>query len=140
VKGSRTGCQDRIAPVSTLSKRSHFSRKGIALRGATRDKGCGKNGRGKVARVTLAIARRVGKKCQWLRPKKGFGPVGSCTRKVYVRAKGTSKWTFRLRAKLKRGTYVVVPRAFDAVGNRERPVRGSRKGRHNHNRYLFRVR
>lgn len=140
VQGSRSGCQDRIAPVSTLGKRSHFSRRGISLGGVTRDKGCGKKGRGKVARVTLAIGRRVGKKCQWLRPKKGFGPVGSCTHKAYVRAKGTSKWTFRLRAKLKRGSYVVVPRAFDAVGNRERPVRGSRKGRHNHNRYLFRVR
>lgn len=140
VQGARSGCQDRTGPVSTLGKRSHLSRKGIALRGTTRDRGCGRNGRGKVARVTLAIGRRVGKKCQWLRPKKGFGPVGSCTRKVYVRAKGTSKWTFRLRRSLKRGTYVVVPRAFDAVGNRERSLRGSRRGRHNHNRYLFRVR
>ena len=34
----------------------------------------------------------------------------------------------------------MVPRAIDAVGNREKPVRGSRKRRHNHNRFLFKVR
>jgi hypothetical protein len=136
VQGVRAGCHDHTPPVTTIGKGSQFSRSGISLKGVARDKGCGPKGRGSVARVTLAISRRVGKKCQWLRPKGGFGPVTSCKRKTYV----TAKWSYRLTAGLKKGTYAVVPRAIDAVGNVERPLRGSRKSKHNHNRYLFKVR
>jgi hypothetical protein len=140
VNGVKASCRDRTAPVSTLSKRSRFTRNGIALRGVSRDRGCGPNGRGQISQVSLAISRRVGKRCQWLQPKGGFSGTRSCTRKTYVPAKGTSRWTYRLKATLRRGTYAVVPRAIDAVGNRERPIRGSRSSRHNHNRYLFKVR
>jgi hypothetical protein len=140
VLGVKAGCHDTFAPVSKPARASRFTRKGITLKGTSTDRGCGPNGRGTVARVTLAISRRVGKKCQWLQPKGGFGPVGSCTKKTYVLAKGTSKWTFTLKAKLKKGTYAVVPRGIDAVGNQEKPVRGSRKAKNNHNRYLYKVR
>ena len=140
VLGQRAGCRDTIAPVSTLLRGSRFTRKGIRLRGVSRDRGCGPNGKGTIAQVSLAISRRVGKRCQWLRPKGGFGRSGSCRRKTYVPVRGTSRWTFRLKAKLRRGTYAVVPRAIDSVGNREKPARGSRRARHNHNRFLFKVR
>ena len=61
--------------------------------------------------------------------------------KTYVTAKGTSKWSFSLRIPLRKGIYAVVARGIDAVGNIERPVRGSRaRARHNHNHYLFKVR
>jgi hypothetical protein len=140
VLGVAAGCHDRTPPVTTVGKRSRFTRKGITLRGVSRDRGCGRNGAGKVAHVSLAISRRVGKRCQWLQPKGGFSKTRSCTRKTYVQAKGTSKWTYRLKANLKKGTYAVVPRAIDSVGNLERPIRGSRQARHNHNRYLFKVR
>ena len=140
VLGQKAGCHDTFAPVTTLGRSSRFSRQGIRLRGTAFDKGCGPKGRGKVVRVSLAISRRVGKKCQWLQPNGRLAKKGSCTRKTYVQAKGTSKWTFSLKHKLPRGTYAVVPRAVDSVGNLEKPVRGSRKGRHNHNRYLFKVR
>lgn len=138
--GARSSCHDRTPPVTTVSKTSRFSRRGVSLKGRATDKGCGPKGRGKVARVTLAISRRVGHKCQWLQPKGNFGPTASCRRKTYVTAKGTSKWSFTLKRKLKKGTYAVVPRAIDSVGNQEKPVRGSRRARHNHNRYLFKVR
>lgn len=140
VLGVRAGCHDRTPPVTTISRGSRFTRRGIALRGTARDRGCGPNGRGQVAKVSLAISRRVGKRCQWLRPKGGFGKATSCRRKTYVTAKGTSQWSYRLKAHLKKGVYAVVPRAIDSVGNLERPLRGSRTARHNHNRYLFRVR
>jgi hypothetical protein len=122
--------------VTTIARGSRFTRKGVALKGVARDRGCGKNGAGQVARVTLAISRRVGRQCQWLQPKGGFSATRSCTRKTYVTANGASKWTYRLKAALKKGTYAVVPRAIDAVGNQEKPVRGSRKARP----YLFKVR
>jgi hypothetical protein len=138
--GQTAACHDRTPPVTTIGRGSRFTRHGITLKGVARDKGCGKNGAGRVARVSLAISRRVGKRCQWLQPKGGFSATRSCTKKTYVTADGTSRWTYRLKAALKNGTYAVVPRAIDAVGNQEKPVRGSRKTRHNHNRYLFRVR
>ena len=91
--------------------------------------------------LTLAISRRVGKRCQWLKPKGGFGPTTSCRRKTYVTAKGTSKWSFTSKRRLARGIYAVVARGIDSVGNVERPVRGSRaRARRNHNHYLFKVR
>jgi hypothetical protein len=139
VLGQKAGCHDTTAPVTTVGRASRFTRTGITLRGTARDKGCGANGAGRVARVTLAISRRVGKKCQWLQPKGGFSTVRSCAKKNYVTAKGASKWTFGLKTGLKKGTYAVVPRAIDSVGNQEKPARGSSKGRHNHNRYLFKV-
>src|SRR3954451_19240128 len=122
VLGVKAGCHDRIAPTTAIAKGSKFSRSGISLKGRSKDRGCGKNGAGKVAHVSLAISRRVGKKCQWLQPKGGFGQTGSCRKKTYVQAKGTSRWTFKLKAKLKKGTYTVVPRAIDSVGNLEKPV------------------
>jgi hypothetical protein len=140
VLGQKAGCHDTTAPVSRLLRGSRFTRKGIRLRGVSHDRGCGPGGRGKVSQVSLAISRRVGKRCQWLQPKGGFSRTRSCRRKTYVPAKGASRWSYRLKARLRKGTYAVVPRAIDAVGNREKPIRGSRKRRHNHNRFLFRVR
>ena len=140
VLGVAAGCHDHTPPVTTIGRSSRFTRKGISLRGVARDRGCGAHGRGQVARVTLAIARRVGKRCQWLHSNGRFARTTSCRHKTYVTAKGASKWSFRKKIRLKKGTYSVVPRAIDSVGNRERPVHGSRSSRHNHNRYVFRVR
>jgi hypothetical protein len=136
VLGQTATCHDRTPPVTTIARGSRFTRKGVALKGVARDRGCGKNGAGQVARVTLAISRRVGRQCQWLQPTGGFSATRSCTRTTYVTANGASNWTYRLKAALKKGTYAVVRRAIDAVGNQEKPVRGSRKARP----YLFKVR
>jgi hypothetical protein len=140
VQGARTSCRDQTAPVSTLGRRSRFTRRGVTLSGTSRDTGCGPNGAGQVARVDLAISRRIGKRCRWLQPSGRFGPASSCARKTFVTAKGSSKWSFTYHIKLPPGTYAVVPRAIDAVGNQETPVHGARKARRNHNRYLFTVR
>jgi hypothetical protein len=141
VAGARVGCHDRSAPVSTINlRRSRFSRRGIFLAGTASDRGCGRHGRGQVVRETLAISRRTGKGCQWLQPNGTFSPKQSCRKKTYVAAHGASRWSFRLRRPLPRGVYAVVVRGIDAVGNVERPVRGARRARHNHNRYIFRVR
>ncbi len=139
VLGVRAGCHDRIPPVTSIAKRSRFTRKGITLRGSAHDKGCLKGGRGTVARVSLAISHRIAKKCQWLQANRKFSRTRSCTKKTYLTAKGTAKWTYRLKLRLKKGTYAVVPRAIDSVGNREKPVHGSRKAKHNHNRFVFKV-
>src|SRR5207248_3023777 len=138
----QTGCHDSSPPVSAISRRrSRFTRVGIRLRGLAFDRGCGPRGRGRVARETLAISRRVGKRCQWLQSNGTFSRTRSCRRKTYVTARGTSKWSYIRTIPLRRGIYAVVARAIDAVGNVEKPVRGSRaRSRHNHNHYLFKVR
>jgi hypothetical protein len=141
VKGVRSGCSDKTPPASKVdTRRSHFTRTAIALRGTSSDKGCGPKGRGQVARVTVAVARRVGKKCAWLKPKGAFAKLGSCRRKTYVTANGGVKWSFTRKLKLKRGVYSVVPRAIDAVGNVERPRKAAKARRRNRNQYLFTVR
>src|SRR4051812_12484232 len=137
VLGQKASCHDTTAPVSRLLRGSRFTRNGVTLRGVSRDRGCGPKGRGQVAQVSLAISRRAGKRCQWLQPKGGFTKTRSCRRKTYLPAKGTARWTYKLKAKLHKGTYAVVPRAIDSVGNQERPIRGSRRARNNHNRFLF---
>src|SRR5207253_453360 len=68
VLGIRATCHDRIAPVTKIGKKSRFTRKGLTLRGTASDKGCGPKGRGKVAHVSLAVSRRIGRNCQWLAP------------------------------------------------------------------------
>jgi hypothetical protein len=125
VLGQRANCHDTTAPVSTIAKRSRLTRRGIVLRGQASDRGCGAGGRGSVARVTVAISRRAGKKCQWLGGNGKFGRATSCRRKTYVSARGTSRWSYLRKLRLRRGTYAVVVRAIDSVGNVERSAHAS---------------
>jgi hypothetical protein len=119
--GSVHGCVDRIAPQSRFAKaRSASRRHGVRLSGKSTDRGCGKAGHGKVARVFVAIGRKVpGRKCRFLRANGKFGPRVSCLRTKYLRARGTAKWTLRLAHKLPRGNYVAWARGIDTAGNVE---------------------
>jgi hypothetical protein len=119
ILGVGAGCHDHTPPVTTI-RRSRFTLRGITMSGIATDRGCGPQHRGKVARVTLAIGRHVGKRCVWLKRKGGFGKKTSCRRRTYVTAHGTAHWTFHRKVKLKVGNYTVVPRAIDSVGNREK--------------------
>ena len=42
-----------------------------------------------------------------------------CVPALFLRASGTTKWTFRLPKSLPKGTWVVVARATDRAGLRE---------------------
>ena len=42
-----------------------------------------------------------------------------CSKRVFVRAKGTATWTLRVKRKLPRGRYAIVVRATDRAGNRQ---------------------
>jgi hypothetical protein len=119
--GPTKGCVDRIAPKSRFAKaRTASHTRGLRLSGHSTDRGCGKGGKGKVARVYVAIGRKVvHRKCRFLRANGKFGPAVSCLRTKYLRAKGTAKWSFRLAHSLPRGNYVVWARGIDSVGNVE---------------------
>ena len=117
------GCRDRIAPTSTFRGKPKATRRGVTIRGRSRDRGCGAKGAGKVARVRVAIGRAVGRRCRYARANGSFGPVVSCLRTKYLPARGTASWRFTYRHRLPRGRYVAWVRGIDAVGNVERKAR-----------------
>jgi hypothetical protein len=119
-------CTDRARPSATYSKKSRITRRGIALRGSAKDRGCRATktrlGRkGKVKYVRVAVARRSGSKCRWLKKNGTFGARRSCKYAGTIfRAKGAEHWRFGRKLKLKKGRYVAVIRPVDRFGNRER--------------------
>ena len=113
------GCVDQAAPVSRFAKRrSRVSRRGLRLRGRVRDRGCGAT-----RRVQVSVARKVGRRCAFLRRNGRFTKPRRCKRARYLKARGTRRWKLRKRAKLPAGKYVVRVRGIDAAGNRERRAR-----------------
>ena len=124
--GDRRACG---APVSRFTKRSRMTRKRLRLRGTARGRGC------KIRRVRVAIGRKVGSKCRFLKADGRFGKRRSCLRTTYINAKGTRRWKLHRKVRLPRGKYLVWSRAIDSAGqverkaNRRNLMRGRLKGR-----------
>src|SRR3954449_2600851 len=57
-RGAISTCSDRIAPVSRVTSSVVTRRRAVKLRGRSSDRGCGRNGAGKVRRVRVAVGRR----------------------------------------------------------------------------------
>jgi hypothetical protein len=74
-----------------------------------------------VARVEVAVVRKRGGNCrELLRNGKRFGGSHRCRRpRSFLVAHGTTKWSFKLRARLKKGYYVVYARAIDNAGKQQ---------------------
>lgn len=115
-QGTPKTCVDNMRPVSRLSLSWKRGFGNGVIRGIAIDQGCGAAGAGNVRRVSVAIARKVGKRCQHLRLNGRLGPAAKCTH-VWLPAKGTRNWSFRLRHRLPHGKYLVSTRAVDAAGN-----------------------
>jgi hypothetical protein len=95
-----------------------------------------------VARVDVAVVRLIGgakavtsrkarKRCQVLRSngrlKTGKRSGGRC-RPSFLKAKGTTNWSLKLRKRLPKGKYVAFARATDKAGQRQAGFpKGSRK-------------
>ena len=127
---SITGCTDRIAPVSRLTRARVSRRRVVVLRGRSSDRGCGARGAGRVKQVRVAVGRRFAKqRCRYLRPDIRFGPLVECRRTTYLSARGTTRWSIRLGRRLPRGRYVVWVLGVDAAGNVERKARRANPGR-----------
>jgi hypothetical protein len=116
---SRRACHDNVRPLSRLAVRwQRGFRRGV-IRGIAIDQGCGANGAGKVKSVSVAVSRQVAKnRCQHLQRNGRLSHAGACDH-VWLRTKGTKKWSFRLPRNLPRGKYLVATRAIDAAGNVE---------------------
>ena len=106
-------CTDKLAPTAAL-KRARLTRKGVRLSGTARDRGCQAGGAGILLRVEVAVARKVGSKCAFLKAKK----PSSCARPRFIKAVGTGVWKLALKGRLRAGRYLVMVRATDLAGNR----------------------
>jgi hypothetical protein len=106
-------CIDTRSPYTRYARHQPRFRRGRPNRlfGTAADRGC----EGRVTRVQVAVARRVGtqhSRCQFLRRGGGFGRTARCGRHLWLTARGTANWSLRL--KLPRGYYKVWARALDA--------------------------
>jgi hypothetical protein len=114
-----SACADRTAPVSRFARKKAIkaSRRRLSLTGTASDRGCRAGGAGRVKRVRVAVARQAGKRCRFLKGKTGFTRPRSCSRRVYVTAKGTTRWSYTFRGRLAKGRYRAYVRGTDASGN-----------------------
>ena len=106
-------CTDTRAPYTRYARHQPRFRRGRPNRifGSAVDRGC----QGRVTRVQVAIAKRVGPKhsrCRFLRRSGHFGRTTRCGRHVWRTARGKSTWSLRVR--LPKGYYKVWARALDA--------------------------
>jgi hypothetical protein len=68
-----------------------------------------------VTKVEIAVVKGKGSSCQSMTAKGSFAK-SKCTSPKFLAAKGTSKWSYKLKKKLKKGSYVVYARATDDGG------------------------
>ncbi len=115
------GCVDATPPTARLS-RARLTRRRVVVAGTATDKAC-EGERGRIARVAIAVSRRVGRKCAWVLPNGRRTKPRSCSTPVFQNAKGTSRFRLRIKARLPRGRYTVTVQAADAAGNFSRGPR-----------------
>ncbi len=106
-------------PEATVAfQRVRLSRRGVAVRGRART-GCGD----RVSTVEVAVGRRVGARCTWLRKSGRPGRPTTCRKPEPVAARGVSRWSRDVRTKLRAGRYEVVARVTDVAARRSAVAR-----------------
>ena len=110
--GAPGGGGENVAPVAKISspKSSKASRKKFkTIKGTAADDTT-------VSKVEVAVVQVKGKTCKSMKSN-GSLSKSSCTEPRYVTAKGTSKWSLKLRKTLPKGKYMVYARATDDAGS-----------------------
>jgi hypothetical protein len=128
--GVTASCKDHRAPLSRFAPGRQVYRKRLRLHGTASDSGCrnaqaGVHVPGRVRAVRVAVARTVGRGCAFLRRTHRFTKPRACRKPVYLRARGTRRWSLRLSRELPDGRYRVWTSAVDAHGNAEKSHRRS---------------
>jgi hypothetical protein len=104
-----------------LSKAARRSGKGLVLRGTSKYKKCKGGAKGKVKRVVVALKLQQGKRCRYLNKNGRMSGLKSCKKAApFYTAKGTTKWSFKVKGPLPPGKYVALVTAKDDLGNTER--------------------
>lgn len=121
-------CLDRVAPASRFARAGRrISRAGVTLGGSVSDRGCRSDGRGTVSAVGVALGRRFGSKCRFVRASGRFGALVRCTQPTFLRAAvrrriGGARFTLHFAHRLRPGRWIAQIRAIDAAGNAEARV------------------
>jgi hypothetical protein len=125
--GKRPNCGDHAGPtsrfLSNLHKAAKRSGKGLVLRGTSKYQRCKNGAKGKVKRVVIQLKLQVTKKkCRYLTKKGRLSKKRTRCTKVpaFVTAKGTSKWSYKIKGSLPSGKYIAYVLAKDDLGNTER--------------------
>jgi hypothetical protein len=120
-------CTDRAKPTARI-----VAKGARLLRGVAADRGCAASGgrsaqAGRVASVQVTVAKAVaGGRFRYLTPKGTLTrPLPKAAARALV-ARGTTRWTLRLGARLPAGTYRISIRVVDASGNAAVPVKAAR--------------
>ena len=117
-------CTDRKRPGSVFSrKRSAINATRLLLRGTASDRGCKADAStrervGALRKVSVAVALKSGTRCRYVSRKGTLGAARSCTKPVFLTARGNKRWRLELRGAFRPGTYAVSVRATDSAGNR----------------------
>lgn len=119
-------CNDADKPFTTLKRSGvNLGAGGVTLSGRSADaKGACASG---VERVQVSLAKVSGTElnCRFVSRSNRFvlTPFRNCRNPVMFRATGTSKWSFKFKAKLAPGKYRAQARGFDAARNKETPTK-----------------
>ena len=122
-------CADTRSPVSSLNRKSlRIARTRVYVRGRANDHGCQASGvlqarPGALARVLVAVAKREGRRCRFLQRSGELSSQRSCSRALYVPARGLRSFSVKVKGTLPRGRYHVWSQATDTSGNMERKRR-----------------
>jgi hypothetical protein len=110
----------RKAPHATvLAAGLRVRRRSVVVRGRA-TAGCDRAAprSAKISRVSVSIARAVGKRCRFVDTRGRLTAPRSCRRPLWLRAAGTARWTLTA-AVLRPGWYRVDVRATDSAGRRQ---------------------
>jgi hypothetical protein len=119
--GPRPACRASSQPQTRFSSRRRTTRRRIELRGGALELGCSEpGGRPAVRVVLLSVARRVGRRCRFLRADGTATTARSCRRPLELLARGARSWRVLLKGRFAAGRYVARVRAIDVDGHRER--------------------
>jgi hypothetical protein len=130
--GAQGTCTDRARPTASLLKGRRgvsVAHRKLALHGRASDRGCTAAiaVAGRVARVEVAISRAAGRRCRFAAATGKLGKARSCSKPLWLRAKGTTSFSLSLKRALPRGSYTIQVRAVDAAGNRAKVVKRTQR-------------
>lgn len=115
--GGGSACRDAVPPRVMNIRAKRRGRRTLVIRGLAIDRGCSTGGRAGMRGVRVAIARRSGHRCRFLKRSGKLGARRRCGRRHYLKTKGRAKFKLVLRH-VRPGRYRVTALASDRAGNR----------------------
>jgi hypothetical protein len=122
-------CADVKPPLTSIHSKVGYSRKTrkLVLSGRTADRGCRDLKSLNNLVTTISIERREGKRCRFLGSDNKLTARRKCNRPIKLRVRGKYslkklklEWSYKTKAKLPRGRYVIRATGSDQSGNREK--------------------